>query len=202
MSNNERKHGKKMGIEKSRQANLAANQGDWEEAERLYLETLAEFETQDNRRQAAISKAYLGQVVIASKRRDEGCALLQEALEMLRQEPEAAYEISQVEMLIDERCGPFAWLTEDGAIQQLMETIAAFTAASNWDESRRLLDEHPELLSPQADKLFDAMIQYGSGEKQAQIIEQLTTHRDLLRLCRIIGVDDAFKQTVEPPGEP
>jgi len=186
-------------MEINRQANLAADRGDWKEAERLYLEAVAEFERQGDQRQVAIPKAYLGQVVIASKRRDEGCVLLREALEMLQREPEAEHEISVVEKLIDERCGPFAWLTEDGAIQQLMETIAAFTAAPNWDASRQLLDEHPELLSPQADKLFEAMIQYGSGENQAQIIEQLTTHRDLLRLCRIIGVKEAFKQTVDPP---
>jgi hypothetical protein len=188
-----------MSMETNRQANLAADRGDWADAERLYREAVAEFETQGDKRQVAIHKAYLGQVVIAAKRRDEGCGLLKEALEMLKQEPGTEHEISVVEKLIDERCGPFAWLTDDGAIQQLMETIAAFTAAPNWDASRQLLDEHPELLSPQADKLFEAMIQYGSGENQAQIIEQLTTHRDLLRLCRIIGVEEAFKQTVDPP---
>ncbi|MBN1426957.1 MAG: hypothetical protein JXB07_01150 [Anaerolineae bacterium] len=185
-------------MEKSRHANLAAHRGDWAEAERLYLEALAEFETQGDRRQAAISKAYLGQVLIGSRRRQEGCALLQEALEMLQEEENASHEIAQVEMLIEERCGANAWLREDGAIQQLMETIAAFTAAPNWIASRQLLDEHPELLTPQADKLFDAMIQYGSGENQAQIIEQLVTHRDLLRLCRMIGIEGAFKQTIDP----
>ena len=186
-------------MNKSKQAHSAIQREDWAEAERLYLEAIAEFEKQKDQRQSAISKAYLGQILIAAKRREEGCILLHEALDVLKEMPEAAYEISQVEMLIDERCGPDAWLRDDGAIQHLMETIAAFTAAPNWSESRQLLDEHPELLSSQADKLFDAMIQYGSGENQEQIIEQLTTHRDLLRLCRIIGADDAFKQTVDPP---
>jgi hypothetical protein len=187
-----------MTTEKSEQANLAAQRGDWGEAERLYREAIIEHEAKGDQRNIALSKAYLGQVLIASRQRDAGCILLHEAL-VLFEELGAAYEMSQVEMLIAERCGPGSWLRDDGAIQRLMEIIAAFTAAPNWAASRQLLDEHPELLSPQADKLFEAMIQFGSGENQAQIIEQLETHRALLRLCREIGADEAFKQTVDPP---
>lgn len=179
-------------------ANQAVRLGDLTEAERLCREALAEFEAQGDRRNVAMSDALLGQILIATKRRQDGCALLHEALDIFKA-LDAMHEARQVQTLIDERCGMAASLTEDGAIRRLMETIAAFTAAPNWTESRQLLDAHPELLSPQADKVFDAMIQFGSGENQAQIIEQLAAHRDLLRLCRMIGVDEAFKQTIDPP---
>jgi hypothetical protein len=185
-------------VQKPDLAAQAIRRGDLKEAERLCREVLAEFEALDDLRNVAMNQALLGQILIATKRRQDGCALLQEALDSFKA-LDAMHEARQVRTLIDERCGIAASLTDDGAIRRLMEIIAAFTAAPNWAESRRMLEAHPELLSPQADKVFDAMIEFGSGESQAHIIEQLTTHRDLLRLCRMIGVEEAFKQTVDPP---
>jgi hypothetical protein len=185
-------------VQKSDLADQAVRRGDLAEAERLCREVLTEFETLGDRRNVAMSEALLGQILIATRRRQDGCALLQEALDIF-ETLDAIHEARQVQTLIDERCGIAASLTDDGAIRRLMEIIAAFTAAPNWAESRQLLDAHPELLTPQADKVFDAMIEFGSGENQGQIIEQLATHRDLLRLCRMIGVEEAFKRTVDPP---
>lgn len=179
-------------------ADQAIRRGDLAEAERLCLEALAEFEMQGDRRNVAMNQALLGQILIATRRRQDGCVLLQEALDIF-EALNAMHEARQVQKLIDERCGIAASLRDDGAIRRLMEIIAEFTAAPNWAESRQLLAAHPELLSPQADKVFEAMIEFGSGESQALIVEQLTTHRDLLRLCRMIGVEEAFKQAVDPP---
>ena len=176
----------------------AIRRKDWAEAEQLCREVLGEYEELNDQQNMAMSKALLGQILIAAKQREEGCILLQDALAIF-EALDAPYEASQVKALIAERCGMAASLTEDGAIRRLMEIIAAFTAASSWAESRRMLEAYPELLSPQADKVFEAMIQYGSGDNQVQIIEQLITHRDLLRLCRQIGVEEAFKRTVDPP---
>lgn len=185
-------------MQKSDLADQAIRRGDLVEAERLCREALAEFEALGDRQNVAMKEALLGQILIATKRRQDGCALLQEALDIF-EALDAMHEARQVQALIDERCGMAASLKDDGAIRRLMEIIAAFTAAPNWAESRQLLEAHPELLSSQADKVFDAMIEFGSGEGQAQIIEQLATHRDLLRLCRMVGVAEAFKQTVDPP---
>jgi hypothetical protein len=185
-------------VQKTDLADQAIRRGELAEAERLCREALAEFEMQGDRRNVAMNQALLGQILIATRHRQDGCALLQEALDIF-ETLDATHEARQVQKLIDERCGLAASLTDDGAIRRLMEIIAAFTAAPNWAESRQLLEAHPELLTPQADRVFDAMIEFGSGESQALIIDQLTTHRDLLRLCRIIGVDEAFKQTVDPP---
>jgi hypothetical protein len=185
-------------VQKSDLVDQAIRRGEIVEAERLCREVLAEFEALGDRHKVAMNEALLGQILIAARRRQDGCTLLQEALEIF-EALDADYEARQVQALIDERCGITASLKEDGAIRKLMEIIAAFTAAPNWAESRQLLDAHPELLTPQADKVFEAMLEFGSGEGQAQIIEQLTTHRDLLRLCRLIGVEEAFKQTIDPP---
>lgn len=185
-------------MQKSDLANQAIHRGDLVEAERLFREALAEFELLGDRWNVAMNEALLGQILIATKRRQDGCVLLQEALDIF-EALDAMHEARQVQTLIDERCSIAASLTDDGAIRKLMETIAAFTAAPNWAESRQLLEAHPELLSPQADKVFQAMIEFGSGENQAQIIEQLVTHRDLLRLCRLVGVNAAFEQTVDAP---
>lgn len=185
-------------MQKADRANQAIRRGDLAQAEQLCREVLAEFEALGDRQNVAMSQALLGQILIATKHREEGCALLKEALDTFR-EIGATYETQQVQALIDERCGMAASLTDDGAIRRLMEIIAAFTAAPSWAQSRQLLEAHPELLSLQADKVFEAMIEFGSGDNQAQIVEQLATHRDLLRLCRMIGVEEAFKQTVDPP---
>ncbi len=185
-------------MRKSDLTEQAIRRGDLMDAERLCHEALDEFEAAGNRHSVATTKALLGQILIATKRRDDGCVQLQEAL-VIFEALDATYEARQVQTLIDERCSIAAFLRDDGAIRRLMEIIAAFTAAPNWVESRQLLDAHPELLTPQADKIFEAMIEFGSGERQAQIIEQLATHRDLLRLCRMIGVEEAFKQTIDAP---
>lgn len=179
-------------------ADQAIQRGDLQEAERLCRQALDEFEVLDDRQSIAMTKALLGQILIATKHREDGCGLLHEARAIF-EALDAMYEAQQVQALIDERCGMAASLRDEGAIRRLMEIIAAFTAAPNWAASRQLLEAHPELLSPQADKVFEAMIEFGSGERQAQIVEQLATHRDLLRLCRIIGVEEAFKQTVDGP---
>jgi hypothetical protein len=186
-------------VQKTDLAGEAIRRGDLAEAERLCREVLAEFEEQGDQRGVAMNQALLGQILIATRRRQAGCVLLREALDIFAS-LDASYEAQQVQKLIDERCTLAASLTDDGAIRRLMEIIAAFTAAPNWGESRQLLEAHPELLTPQADKVFQAMIEFGSGEGQAVIIDQLATHRDLLRLCRLIGVEAAFKQTVDPPG--
>ncbi len=85
------------------------------------------------------------------------------------------------------------------ALEALIDTIGEFVTAENWTESRRWLDEHPELISPEADAVFDELIRTYERRNQLVVTRQLMIHRDLLRACREIGIDEAFERMLNPP---
>lgn len=78
-----------------------------------------------------------------------------------------------------------------------------FFTADTWDESRRILEEQPDLLSDEADALLgqgiDAARDVGAqgtapNEDVQRFIRTLEQHRTLLRRCRAVGVDEAFAE--------
>ncbi|MGH8884729.1 MAG: hypothetical protein ACRDYX_06065 [Egibacteraceae bacterium] len=80
-----------------------------------------------------------------------------------------------------------------------------FVAAPTWDQSRRLLDEHPELLSVAVDAVLERLITGAGGIIEQMMpaadsgrveseVESLERHGRLLRRCREIGVDAAFAE--------
>jgi hypothetical protein len=85
---------------------------------------------------------------------------------------------------------------DDGpsAVDELLQIITEFVTAPNWDASREVLEAHPVLIAEEVDMAFGALIKHFEAEGDEKTLLNLITHRDLLRLCRAIGIDAAFAQ--------
>jgi len=77
--------------------------------------------------------------------------------------------------------------------EALAASIAAFVSAGDWPAARAYLDAHPELLTPEADNTFDALIQAALAVSDGARANLLILHRDLLRTVRQAGPDEAFR---------
>ena len=77
--------------------------------------------------------------------------------------------------------------------KQLLRAIRKFVEAKTWSESKRTMEQHPELLSDKA----DAFLKHHIAEKTDEdVIQVLTQHRELLRRCRDVGLDAAFAHLI------
>ncbi len=85
------------------------------------------------------------------------------------------------------------------APRHLMETLQAFIQARTWEESRRLLDQHPELLSDEADALLGRLQDAARARSDEHALRILEQHRVLLRRCREVGAARAFAEQMLPP---
>ncbi len=85
------------------------------------------------------------------------------------------------------------------APRHLMETLQAFIQARTWEESRRLLDQHPELLSEEADALLGRLQDAARARSDEHALRILEQHRVLLRRCREVGAARAFAEQMLPP---
>jgi hypothetical protein len=99
--------------------------------------------------------------------------------------------------LFDEN--PGAASLEEAQTQDLVGVIGEFVTAENWAEARRLLDAHPILLARRTDAVFEQLIQNHTARGQSAVVRALVVHRDLLRSCRELGVDEAFERMLNPP---
>src|SRR5512135_2654812 len=79
--------------------------------------------------------------------------------------------------------------------KQLLRAIRKFVEAKTWSESKRILEQHPELLSDKADAFLEHLIAEQTNE---DVIVNLTQHHELLRRCRDVGLDAAFAHLVGP----
>lgn len=82
---------------------------------------------------------------------------------------------------------------------ELVGVIGEFLTADDWETSQQWLDAHPELLSAQADAVFEQLINTHERRRERNVVRQLIIHRDLLRTCREIGVEAAFDRLHNPP---
>jgi hypothetical protein len=94
---------------------------------------------------------------------------------------------------------PLAETYEPSPTQALVDTIGEFITQDDWQAARQWLDQHPELLSKEADDAFEALIRTHTARNQPAVVRALIIHRDLLRTCREIGVDAAFERMLNPP---
>jgi len=78
--------------------------------------------------------------------------------------------------------------------EPLLQAILAFVRARTWSESRRVVEERPELLSDAADALLGQLI---AAQEDADVRRYLEEHRALLRRCREVGVESAFREKTE-----
>ncbi len=81
----------------------------------------------------------------------------------------------------------------------LLPLIEQFIQAETWDQTRRVVEQHPELLSDEADRLMATLIEAARVQGDDQAVQMFDEHRNLLRRCREAGVARAFaEQMLEP----
>ena len=86
-------------------------------------------------------------------------------------------------------------LLSDDDPQQLAHLLEALINAGSWDESRRVVEQHPELLGKEAEILLE---QIGSAQPDAETVQVLQEHRELLGHCRDVGIARAFAEKQLP----
>ena len=77
------------------------------------------------------------------------------------------------------------------ASQQIMQTLVDLIQAPTWEESKRILESHPELLQPEIDVTLQEWAMQQENESARESIEE---YRVLLARCRDMGVDVAFAE--------
>lgn len=79
-----------------------------------------------------------------------------------------------------------------GSSNELTFSMSLFLQAPTGPAKRRLLEQHPGLLGPEADMLLAHW--YGTAQAQGKddVAQILNAHRRLLLRCRQIGVEAAF----------
>ncbi|MEW5721343.1 MAG: CpXC domain-containing protein, partial [Chloroflexota bacterium] len=89
---------------------------------------------------------------------------------------------------------PQAALAEQLArhLPPLMRTLQEFIQADSWDESKKILETHPALLTDDADLLLAQMIDAAREQKDADAEKMFADHRDLLQRARRDGIDATF----------
>ena len=112
----------------------------------------------------------------------------QESLEALRREDPEAYR------RLEEAAREMMQATP------LLNTLQQFIQARTWADSRRILEQHPELLSDESDNLLARLIAAAREQGEEDGERLLAEHRDLLRRCRVVGIERAFAAlTPRPP---
>lgn len=77
---------------------------------------------------------------------------------------------------------------------RILDAFTAFTQASDLESSRRALEQHPELLSEEADAVIGMIIENAPPGTDRRVIEHLTRTQDVLRACREHGVEMVFSE--------
>ena len=119
---------------------------------------------------------------------------------VLADDPEAALRqlaeqaAAKLEQLRQENPEAYQQLAEAAqqAMPPLLQTIQEFIRAESWAESQRILEQHPELLSDQADALLGQLLDAARAQNDEGAERILGEHRTLLRRCREVGIAQAF----------
>lgn len=81
--------------------------------------------------------------------------------------------------------------------EALAKTLFTFVAAPSWPESKTYLENHPELLSTEADRmLIELLAQHSIGEDEQQVLQE---HHELLTYARDKGIQAAFANLAPTP---
>lgn len=80
----------------------------------------------------------------------------------------------------------------------LGETILAWMNLEVWQDSKIFLEARPDLMTDDAEKVIQAMLDLAHAQNDPDATEDLALHRDLLRAARTQGIDAAYERyTVE-----
>ncbi|HAJ37425.1 MAG TPA: hypothetical protein DCL15_17280, partial [Chloroflexi bacterium] len=88
---------------------------------------------------------------------------------------------------------------DDTASNTLPDLLERFIAAASWDESQRIVEAHPELLSEDADVALGMLVEAANAANDGNSATMFEIHRALLRRCREVGVARAFAERMLPP---
>jgi tetratricopeptide (TPR) repeat protein len=77
------------------------------------------------------------------------------------------------------------------ASQQIMQALIDLIQAPTWEESKSILESHPELLQPDIDVTLQEWAMQQENESASESIEE---YRLLLARCRDMGIDVAFAE--------
>src|SRR5712672_2872329 len=72
-----------------------------------------------------------------------------------------------------------------------MQTLVDFIQAPTWEESKRFMESHPELLQPEIDA---GLQEWAMQQENESARESIEGYRLLLVRCRDMGVDVAFAE--------
>ncbi len=61
-------------------------------------------------------------------------------------------------------------------------------------EQKTYLQEHPEMLTDEAERIFSGLIQSADLQDDDEVVDMLMDHRNLLRQARAKGIDAAFSE--------
>jgi tetratricopeptide (TPR) repeat protein len=86
------------------------------------------------------------------------------------------------------------WEWQDALSLPLGKALQSFAEASGIDQQHSLLENHPELLTPEADDLFDIFINHLKLQQKTDTLRRYTARRKLLHRCRTMGIDQAFRR--------
>ena len=187
--------------------NIAQQQGEYEEARRLYGQSLAIKERLDDQSGRANSLGQLG--ALAYEQRDFEHALtytiqayiLFDSLHSPSRDIAQRF-IARIRSHMDEATFTALWRTIAGdrplpmfsdqeTNQHLIQVVIDFIQAPTWGESKRFLGSHLELLQPEIDALLQGLAAQQEHEGARKTIEE---HRLLLASCRDKGIDGAFAE--------
>jgi tetratricopeptide (TPR) repeat protein len=86
------------------------------------------------------------------------------------------------------------WEWQDTLSLPLGKVLRSFAEANGIDQQHSLLENHPELLTPEADDLFDVLINHLKLQQKTDALRRYTARRQLLHRCRTMGIDQAFRR--------
>lgn len=82
-------------------------------------------------------------------------------------------------------------------MEEIKNAVLAFINAETWSESKRIVEQHQDvLLTDVADQVFASLLAHYTEDANAT--HTLTAHRAILRQARNEGIDAAFAERVNP----
>jgi len=135
---------------------------------------------------------------------DQAVNFLAKLIEKVRaQEDKEFLSLLEEHYALIERCrkiGIDSAFSEKIQPQGLPQIVREFFYAKTWEESRIIVEQHPELLDPETDKFLDHLKEIIQSEKSDETLNFIEEHLSLLRRCREIGIQQAFVEK-EPNAE-
>jgi hypothetical protein len=101
---------------------------------------------------------------------------------------------AQLRQMIAQETADFSLSFPEGTVREVGQALQNFIQAVTWRESQQIVEDHPELLSPQTEDLLALWLAKARQDKDANRLRVLEQHRKLLQRCRETGVSAAFRE--------